>query len=153
VFLERERERGIGTNGGWGGENGNGAAKVAGVFKAGNATSKTTVAVAELGSFGVYFPRSTAQVQPCLLDVTELLRLVEELRERESLLKTKLLGPKLLKESVAIVPVLENEIYAKDAELEWAAKQIDGLEVDNQSLRMDGGDEGEDRRAIERRNE
>jgi hypothetical protein len=34
------------------------------------------------------------------------------------LLKTKLLGPKLLKESVAIVPVLENEIYAKDAELE-----------------------------------
>jgi hypothetical protein len=49
VFLERERERGIGTNGGWGGENGNGAAKVAGVFKAGNATSKTTVAVAELG--------------------------------------------------------------------------------------------------------
>jgi hypothetical protein len=33
-------------------------------------------------SFGGYFPRSTAQVQPCPLEVTELLRLVEELRER-----------------------------------------------------------------------
>jgi hypothetical protein len=86
-------------------------------------------------SFGVYFPRSSAQVQPKPPDVTELLRLVEELRERESLLKTDLLGYKLLKESVAIVPVLENEIYAKDAELERAAKQIDGLEVENQSLR------------------
>jgi hypothetical protein len=49
--------------------------------------------------------------------VEELLRLVEELHERESLLKTKLLGHKLLKESIAIVPVLENEIYTKDAEL------------------------------------
>ncbi|XP_062160361.1 protein INCREASED PETAL GROWTH ANISOTROPY 1 isoform X2 [Alnus glutinosa] len=88
-------------------------------------------------SFGVYFPRSSAQVQPKPPDVTELLRLVEELRERESLLKTDLLGYKLLKESVAIVPVLENEIYAKDAELERAAKQIDGLEVENQSLRTE----------------
>jgi hypothetical protein len=88
-------------------------------------------------SFGVYFPRSSAQVQPKPPDVTELLRLVEELRERESLLKTDLLGYKLLKESVAIVPVLENEIYAKDAELERAAKQIDGLEVENQSVRTE----------------
>jgi hypothetical protein len=52
--------------------------------------------------FGVYFPRSSAQVQPRPLDVTELLRLVEELRERESMLK-----------------------------IERAAKQIDGLEVEN----------------------
>jgi len=37
--------------------------------------------------FGVYFPPSSAQVQPRSLDVRELLRLVEELRKRESLLK------------------------------------------------------------------
>ncbi|XP_059439826.1 protein CHUP1, chloroplastic isoform X2 [Corylus avellana] len=85
-------------------------------------------------SFGVYFPRSSAQVQPRPPDVTELLRLVEELRERESLLKTELLGHKLLKESVAIVPVLENEIYAKDAELERAAKEVEGLQMENQRL-------------------
>jgi FtsZ-binding cell division protein ZapB len=72
--------------------------------------------------FGVYFPRSSAQVQPRPHDVTKLLRLVEELRERESLLK-----------------------------IERAAKQIDGLEVENQSLRTDGGDEGEDGRERERR--
>ncbi|KAE7995823.1 hypothetical protein FH972_000590 [Carpinus fangiana] len=88
-------------------------------------------------SFGVYFPRSSAQVQPRPPDVTELLRLVEELRERESLLKTELLGHKLLKESVAIVPVLENEIYAKDAELERAAKEIEGLQMENQRLRTE----------------
>jgi hypothetical protein len=47
VFLERER--GIGTNGGWEGENDNGAAKVTSAFKVGNATAKTTIVVAELG--------------------------------------------------------------------------------------------------------
>ncbi|PPD78447.1 hypothetical protein GOBAR_DD24641 [Gossypium barbadense] len=61
-------------------------------------------------SFGVYFPRSSAQVQPRPPDVTELLRLVEELRDRESRLKTELLEHKLLKESVSIVPLLENDI-------------------------------------------
>ena len=34
------------------------------------------------------------------------------------LLKTELLGHKLLKESVAIVPVLESEISSKNAEIE-----------------------------------
>ena len=69
-------------------------------------------------SFGVYFPRSSAQVQPHPPDVTELLRVVEDLRERESLLKTELLGHKLLKESLAIVPVLESEISSKNSEIE-----------------------------------
>ena len=68
--------------------------------------------------FSVYFPRSSAQVQPLPPDVTELLRVVEDLRERESLVKTELLGLKLLKESVAIVPVLESEISSKNAEIE-----------------------------------
>ena len=88
-------------------------------------------------SFGVYFPRSSAQVQPRPPDVTELLRVVEDLRERESLLKTELLGHKLLKESVAIVPVLESEISSKNAEIDRASKLVDALEIENQKLRME----------------
>ncbi|OMO65331.1 hypothetical protein COLO4_31322 [Corchorus olitorius] len=88
-------------------------------------------------SFGVYFPRSSAQVQPRPPDVTELLRLVEELRDRESRLKTELLEHKLLKESVAIVPVLENEIVAKNAELEQALKEIENLRNENETLKTE----------------
>ncbi|KAK9267423.1 hypothetical protein L1049_009849 [Liquidambar formosana] len=87
-------------------------------------------------SFGVYFPRASAQVQPRPPDVTELLRLVEELRERESRLKTEILEQKLLRESVAILPVLENEIATKDGEIEKAAKRIEGLEAENERLRI-----------------
>ncbi|KAK4421179.1 protein CHUP1, chloroplastic [Sesamum alatum] len=86
-------------------------------------------------SFGVYFPRSSAQVQPRPPDVTELLRLVEELRDRESRLKTELLEQKLLKESVAILPVLENEISNKDSEIERSRKKIECLEAENERLR------------------
>ncbi|XP_023003548.1 protein CHUP1, chloroplastic-like [Cucurbita maxima] len=88
-------------------------------------------------SFGVYFPRSSAQVQPRLPDVTELLQLVEELRDREARLKTDLLEHKLLKESVAIVPMLENEIATKDAEIERASKRILFLEAENERLRVE----------------
>ncbi|KAK4440032.1 protein CHUP1, chloroplastic [Sesamum alatum] len=86
-------------------------------------------------SFGVYFPRSSAQVQPRPPDISELLRLVEELRESESRLKTELLEQKLLKESVAIVPVLENVISNKDSEIERSRKKIDCLEAENERLR------------------
>ncbi|XWS12543.1 hypothetical protein CRYUN_Cryun37aG0098300 [Craigia yunnanensis] len=88
-------------------------------------------------SFSVYFPRSSAQVQPRPPDVTELLRLIEELRERESRLKTELLEHKLLKESVAIVPVLENEIVVKNAELERALKEIENLKNENETLKTE----------------
>ncbi|KAJ1393978.1 Protein CHUP1, chloroplastic [Sesbania bispinosa] len=88
-------------------------------------------------SFGAYFPRSSAQVQPRPPDVTELLRLVEDLRERESRLKTELLEHKLLKETVAIVPVLENEIIAKDKQIENNAKKIEQIEAENQRLRKE----------------
>ncbi|KAJ4846877.1 hypothetical protein Tsubulata_011884 [Turnera subulata] len=91
-------------------------------------------------SFGVYFPRSSAQVQPRPPDVAELLRLVEELRERESRLKTELLEFKLLRESVAIVPVLENEIASKRAEVERAAKRIEWLEAENERVRAEVGE-------------
>lgn len=88
-------------------------------------------------SFGVYFPRSSAQVQPRPPDVAELLRLVEELRERESRLKTELLEHKILKESVTIIPALENEISAKSSEIEAAKKKIESLEAENDSLRRE----------------
>ncbi|KAK2984198.1 hypothetical protein RJ640_017311 [Escallonia rubra] len=88
-------------------------------------------------SFGVYFPRASAQVQPRPPDVTELLHLVEELRERESLLKTELLEQKLLKESVAILPVLENEIAVRDTEIDRSARKIECLEEENERLRQE----------------
>ncbi|GMI77660.1 INCREASED PETAL GROWTH ANISOTROPY 1 [Hibiscus trionum] len=88
-------------------------------------------------SFGVYFPRSSAQVQPRPPDVAELLRTVEELRDRESRLKTELLECKLLKESVSIVPVLENDIAVKNAELERALKEIEILRDENEGLKTE----------------
>ncbi|KAF9609472.1 hypothetical protein IFM89_016471 [Coptis chinensis] len=86
-------------------------------------------------SFGVYFPRSSAQVQPRPPDVSDLLRLVEELREKESRLKTEILELKLVKESAAIVPYLENEITLKDAEIEVSKKRIESLETENEELK------------------
>ncbi|KAL6538256.1 hypothetical protein OROGR_012244 [Orobanche gracilis] len=86
-------------------------------------------------SFGVYFPRASAQVQPRPSDVTDLLRLVEELRERESQLKTELLEHKLLKESVVILPVLESEISSKNLEIQRSRKTIERLEAENERLR------------------
>nr|GEW72675.1 hypothetical protein [Tanacetum cinerariifolium] len=88
-------------------------------------------------SFGVYFPRSSAQVQPRPPDVAELIHLVEELRERESRLRTELLEQKLLKESVAILPILESEISRKDLELSKSGKKIECLEAENESLRQE----------------
>nr|GMC88263.1 protein CHUP1, chloroplastic-like [Ipomoea batatas] len=88
-------------------------------------------------SFGVYFQRSSAQVQPRPPDVTELLRLVEELRDREYRLKTELLEQKLLRESVAIVPVLENQISVRDSELERSHRKVECLEAENERLRQE----------------
>ncbi|KAI7737676.1 hypothetical protein M8C21_027845 [Ambrosia artemisiifolia] len=88
-------------------------------------------------SFGVYFPRSSAQVQPKPPDVAELLQLVEQLRERESRLRTELLEQKLLKESVSILPVLENEILKKDSEISRSSKMIECLEAENERLRQE----------------
>ncbi|KAE8689448.1 phospholipase A1-IIgamma-like [Hibiscus syriacus] len=103
----------------------------------GNKTTNTSQKAGFSRSFGVYFPRSSAQVQPRPPDVTELLRLVEELRERESGLKTELLEHKLLKESVAIVPVLENEIVVKNAELERALEEVERLRKGNEVLKTE----------------
>ncbi|XP_014510685.1 protein CHUP1, chloroplastic [Vigna radiata var. radiata] len=88
-------------------------------------------------SFGAYFPRSSAQVQPRPPDVAELLRLVEELRESESRLKTELLEHKLLKESIAIVPVLESEISARESEIERSRRRAEETEVENEKLKKE----------------
>ncbi|XP_021749322.1 protein CHUP1, chloroplastic-like [Chenopodium quinoa] len=85
-------------------------------------------------SFGVYFPRSSAQVQPKPPDVTELLKLVEDLRDRESRLKTQLVEQKLLRESAAIVPSLEAEIASKRAETERFAQRVVELQSENEKL-------------------
>ncbi|KAI3743691.1 hypothetical protein L1987_56754 [Smallanthus sonchifolius] len=88
-------------------------------------------------SFGMYFPRSSAQVQPRPPDVAELLHVVEQLRESESRLRTELLEQKLLKESVAILPLLENEISRKDSEITRSKKMIECLEAENEKLRQE----------------
>ncbi|XP_041991882.1 protein CHUP1, chloroplastic-like [Salvia splendens] len=87
--------------------------------------------------FSRYFPRASAQVQPRPPDVSELLRLVEELRESESRLKTELLEQKLVRESVAIVPVLESVISNKDSEIELSRRKIGCLEAENEQLRSE----------------
>uniref|UniRef100_A0A7N0REF8 Protein CHUP1, chloroplastic n=1 Tax=Kalanchoe fedtschenkoi TaxID=63787 RepID=A0A7N0REF8_KALFE len=85
-------------------------------------------------SFGVYFPRATAQVQPRPPDVAEVLRVVEELREREARLKTEVLELKLANEAAVVLPVLDREIARKDAELDASARRINRLELENGRL-------------------
>ncbi|CAL9038960.1 unnamed protein product [Musa banksii] len=100
-----------------------------------HSSSKDTAAAAFARSFGVYFPRASAQVRPRSPNVAELLRLVEELQEKESLLRVQLLEQKLLKETVAIVPFLEKEIATKSDELARAGDRIERLEAENRALR------------------
>ncbi|KAL9667419.1 hypothetical protein QQ045_001776 [Rhodiola kirilowii] len=83
-------------------------------------------------SFGVYFPRATAQVQPRPPDVTELLKVVEELRDREARLKTEILELKLVNESAAVLPKLEEEIARKDLVVEKSVRIIEALEMENE---------------------
>ncbi|KAE8807557.1 protein CHUP1, chloroplastic-like [Hordeum vulgare] len=92
-------------------------------------------------SFGVYFPRSSAQVQPARAatapDAAELARLVEELQERESRLRTELLEHKILKETVVIVPFLETELAAKSSELGRCRDAMSRLQAENARLRAE----------------
>ncbi|KAJ4982053.1 hypothetical protein NE237_032890 [Protea cynaroides] len=105
-----------------------------------SANSKASTKHASYLTFGLLSSRSRrpspAKVQPRPHDLTEQLRnYVQDLLEEVSRLKTELLAQKLLKESAAIVPVLEKEIFSKDAELEHSAKRIESLESDNEKLR------------------
>uniref|UniRef100_A0A0D9V3L3 Protein CHUP1, chloroplastic n=1 Tax=Leersia perrieri TaxID=77586 RepID=A0A0D9V3L3_9ORYZ len=87
-------------------------------------------------SFGVHFPRSSAQVQPARTppEVAELRRAIEQLQERESRLRVELLEQKILKETVAIVPFLEAELAAKSSELEKCKETAARLESENMRL-------------------
>ncbi|AQK88707.1 protein CHUP1, chloroplastic [Zea mays] len=109
------------------------------------------------GPFSRYFPRSSAQVQPARASgqpepppppppppscpgpaaAADLARLVEELRERESRLRTELLEHKILKETVAIVPFLETELAAKSSDLGRCRDALSRLEAENASLRAE----------------
>ncbi|KAK4743715.1 hypothetical protein SAY87_010027 [Trapa incisa] len=84
--------------------------------------------------FSRYFPRSSAQVQPRPPDIAELLRLVEDLRDRESRLKTELLENKLVKETASLVPILESVISSKNAEIAASARRVDDLVAQNRRL-------------------
>jgi len=101
------------------------------------------------GPFSRYFPRSSAQVQPARAAgppepppgpgpaAADLVRLVEELRERESRLRTELLEHKILKETVAIVPFLETELAAKSSDLGRCRDALARLQADNARLRAE----------------
>ncbi|KAJ4899928.1 Tetratricopeptide repeat (TPR)-like superfamily protein [Raphanus sativus] len=94
-------------------------------------------------SFGVYFPRASAQVhnassrsdQNAL--VSDLRRQVEDLREREARLKTEVLELKLLRESVSVVPLLESQIAEKDGEIEDSRTETARLAEENGRLRRE----------------
>ncbi|KAL8140304.1 hypothetical protein V2J09_006325 [Rumex salicifolius] len=99
-------------------------------------SSKSTVFSRSLGA---YLPRAASvQVQPRPPDVSDLLRLVEELRAREHRLQTELLENKLVKEADSIVPFLESELASKSYDLDIFAKRIGALESENQRLTHEG---------------
>ncbi|CAH8345916.1 unnamed protein product [Eruca vesicaria subsp. sativa] len=94
-------------------------------------------------SFGVYFPRASAQVHNASSRsdqnavVSELRRQVEELREREALLKTEVLELKLLRESVSVIPLLESRIVEKNGEIEEFRRETERLAEENERLRRE----------------
>ncbi|KAL0873859.1 hypothetical protein Bca101_023564 [Brassica carinata] len=108
-------------------------------------------------SFGVYFPRASAQVHNASSRsdqnavVSELRRQVEELREREALLKTEVLELKLLRESVSVIPLLESQIAEKNGQLEDSRREAARLAEENERLRQKIEMSEELRRESERR--
>ncbi|CAN6912990.1 hypothetical protein Bca4012_087340 [Brassica carinata] len=107
--------------------------------------------------FTRYFPRASAQVHNASSRsdqnaiVLELRRQVEELREREALLKTEVLQLKLLRESVSVIPLLESQIAEKNGELEDSRKETARLAEENERLRREVVMSEEVRRESERR--
>ncbi|KAJ0263637.1 Uncharacterized protein HA466_0039460 [Hirschfeldia incana] len=108
-------------------------------------------------SFGVYFPRASAQVHNASsrsdqnIVISELHRQVEELREREARLKTEVLELKLLRESVSVIPLLEAQITEKNGEIEESRMETARLAEENGRLRREVERSEELRRESERR--
>ncbi|KAL1829655.1 hypothetical protein ACET3Z_008067 [Daucus carota] len=88
-------------------------------------------------SFGVYFPRGSAQVQPRPPEFPELLHLLDEMRQRESVLKTEVLELKKFKESSSVVSVLEKRIVEKVNELKRSETMVACLGDENERLRQE----------------
>ncbi|CAN6350136.1 unnamed protein product [Urochloa humidicola] len=105
----------------------------------GSPAAAPPVSGSKAGPFARYFPRSSAQVQPARAasEPGELARLVEELQERESRLRTELLEHKILKETVAIVPFLETELAARSSDLGRCRDALSRLEAENARLRAE----------------
>ncbi|KAL1224797.1 Protein INCREASED PETAL GROWTH ANISOTROPY 1 [Cardamine amara subsp. amara] len=110
-------------------------------------------------SFGVYFPRASAQVHAAAAAssqngvVSELRRQVEELREREARLKTEVLELKLLRESVSVIPLLESQIVEKSGEIEDLRKETVRLAEENERLRREFEQKSEEVRRLSERRE
>ncbi|CAH8362761.1 unnamed protein product [Eruca vesicaria subsp. sativa] len=105
-------------------------------------------------SFGVYFPRASAQVHndQNAAVVSDLRRQVETLREREALLRTEVLQLKLLRESsVSVIPSLEAQVAEKEGEIEESRKETARLTEENERLRREIERSEEVRRESERR--
>ncbi|KAH9610165.1 hypothetical protein KSS87_001404 [Heliosperma pusillum] len=87
-------------------------------------------------SFGSYFPRASAQVQPRPpeVNVNDLLTLVDHLRDRESALKTELVELKLLREAASIVPSLEADIHSKTRRIDDLVTRVAELSSENERL-------------------
>ncbi|KAK1375410.1 Tetratricopeptide repeat-like superfamily protein [Heracleum sosnowskyi] len=88
-------------------------------------------------SFGVYFPRASAQVQPRPPEVPELLHLLDEMRQRECVLETEILELKKFKDSSSVVSALEKRIIEKDNEIKRSETMVACLGNENERLRQE----------------
>lgn len=79
--------------------------------------------------FNAYFPRSFAQVQPCLPDISELLRFV-----RTSASASRSLSTSSYKRWRGSFRVLEGIFYSKNAEIAKSMTQIEELGVSNKRM-------------------
>ncbi|KAL1834118.1 hypothetical protein DCAR_0104282 [Daucus carota subsp. sativus] len=88
-------------------------------------------------SFGGYFPRASAQVQPRPPDVAELHHLLDEMRQREALLKAEVVELRKFKGNAEIVSSLESKVAWKESEVRRAEKMVGCLEDENERLRQE----------------
>ncbi|KAL8108162.1 hypothetical protein AgCh_024558 [Apium graveolens] len=88
-------------------------------------------------SFGVYFPRASAQVQPRPPDAAELHHLLDEMRQRETLLMAEIVELRKFKESAESVSSLENKLARKESEVRRAEKMVGCLQDENERLRQE----------------
>lgn len=69
--------------------------------------------------------------------MTELIKIVEELRDREAKLKTEILELKIVNESAAVLARMEKEIEIRDSELEKSKRRVKELVMENDGLKSE----------------